>query len=79
MEVYAIMWETDDGEREYVSEDVFSTFDGAEAYLESKGFVPDVAYGYANESRDTFARIIKLFMKTAIETENGIVFIEPRE
>ena len=79
MEVYAIMWETDDGEREYVSEDAFSTFDGAEAYLESKGFVPDVAYGYANESRDTFARIIKLFMKTAIETEDGIVFIEAKE
>ena len=79
MEVYAIMLETDDGESEYVLEDAFSTFDGAEIYLESKGFVTDAVYGYANESRDTFARIIKLFMKTAIETKNGIVFIEPRE
>ena len=76
MEVYAIVLETDDGESEYVLEDAFSTFDGAEAYLESKGFVPDVAYGYANEPRDTFARIIKLFMKTAIETKDGIVFKE---
>lgn len=79
MKIYAIMWETDDGEREYVLEDAFSTFDGAEAYLESKGFVPDVAHGYVNESRDTFARIIKLFMKTAIETKDGIAFIESRE
>jgi len=76
MEVYAIMCETDDGELEYILEEAFSTFKGAEVYLESKDFTPDVAHWYANKSRDTFARIVTLNVQTAIETKDGVVFIE---
>lgn len=81
MKVYAVMWEQRvgaDGVSNWLGNQAFTTKEGANKHIEEKGLRFENGR-YSDYGRGLYARVEELTLIDAIETKDGIVFIEPRE
>ena len=82
MKVYAVMWEQRvgaDGTSSWLDDQAFTTKEGANKHIEEKEGLRLENGRYSDYGRGLYARVEKLTLIDAIETEDGIVFIEAKE